>query len=83
MQKILYLLQFNLFEKRDLLALLRGDPPIDQREANKQLVLLWKLTGQQWSEVLVVAAKTIGEIIPYQYAPQDEYSAYIAGYFHF
>jgi hypothetical protein len=27
-QQILRLLQLNLFEKRDLMALLRGDPPI-------------------------------------------------------
>jgi len=40
MQQILRLLQLNLFEKRDLLALLRGDPPIDQHESTKQLVLL-------------------------------------------
>ncbi len=26
-QQILRLLQFNLFEKRDLMTLLRGDPP--------------------------------------------------------
>jgi putative transposase len=30
MQQILRLLQLNLFEKRDLMALLRGDPPIDR-----------------------------------------------------
>jgi putative transposase len=40
MQQILRLLQLNLFEKRDLLALLRGDPPIDQMEHSRQLVLL-------------------------------------------
>jgi len=27
MQQVLRLLQFNLFEKRDMMALLRGDPP--------------------------------------------------------
>lgn len=40
MQQILRLLQLNLFEKRDLLALLRGDPPTDQMEHSGQLVLL-------------------------------------------
>jgi IS4 transposase len=30
MQQILRLLQLNLFEKRDLMALLRGDPPINR-----------------------------------------------------
>jgi IS4 transposase len=30
MQPILRLLQLNLFEKRDLMALLRGDPPINR-----------------------------------------------------
>jgi putative transposase len=40
MQQILRLLQLNLFEKRDLLALLRGDPPIDQLGSTKQLALL-------------------------------------------
>ena len=29
MQQILRLLNLNLFEKRDLMALLRGDPPIN------------------------------------------------------
>ena len=40
MQQILRLLQLNLFEKRDLLALLRGDLPIDQLEPSGQLGLL-------------------------------------------
>jgi len=40
MQQILRLLQLNLFEKRDLLALLRGDPPIDHQVSVKQLALL-------------------------------------------
>lgn len=40
MQQILRLLQLNLFEKRDLLALLRGDPPSDHQVSVKQLVLL-------------------------------------------
>ena len=40
MQQIIRLLQLNLFEKRDLLPLLRGDPPrIEQHDIN-QLVLL-------------------------------------------
>jgi len=40
MQQILRLLQLNLFEKRDLLALLRGEPPSDLQVSNKQLALL-------------------------------------------
>jgi len=40
MQQILRLLQLNLFEKRDLMALLRGDPPRDQQVAINQMVLL-------------------------------------------
>ncbi len=40
MQQILRLLQLNLFEKRDLMALLRGDPPRDQQFAINQMVLL-------------------------------------------
>jgi hypothetical protein len=37
----------NLFEKRDLLALLRGDLLWDKNLNQNQMVLLWKLTGQQ------------------------------------
>jgi putative transposase len=40
MQQILRLLQLNLFDKRDLMALLRGDPPHDQQFATNQMVLL-------------------------------------------
>ncbi len=40
MQQILRILQLNLFEKRDLMALLRGDPPRDQQVAINQMVLL-------------------------------------------
>ena len=40
MQQILRLLQLNLFDKRDLMALLRGDPPRDQQVATNQMVLL-------------------------------------------
>ena len=40
MQNILQLLQLNLFEKRDLLALLRGDPPDRCRHDIDQLALL-------------------------------------------
>jgi hypothetical protein len=36
-----------LFEKRDLMALLCGDPLRDDRVSSNQIVLLWKLTGQQ------------------------------------
>jgi hypothetical protein len=40
MQQILRLLQLNLFEKRDLMALLRGDPPQDKRTVIDQMALL-------------------------------------------
>jgi len=40
MQQILRLLQLNLFEKRDLLQLLRGDPPPGFRLDHQQMVLL-------------------------------------------
>lgn len=40
MQQILRLLQLNLFEKRDLLALLRGDPIRDNEPDINQLVML-------------------------------------------
>ena len=40
MQQILRLLQLNLFEKRDLMALLRGDPPINKHANNCQMGLL-------------------------------------------
>jgi hypothetical protein len=40
MQQILRLLQLNLFEKRDLLPLLRGDPPSGFRVNNQQMALL-------------------------------------------
>jgi IS4 transposase len=40
MQQILRLLQLNLFEKRDLIALLRGDPPINKYANNCQMDLL-------------------------------------------
>ena len=39
-QQILRLLQVNLFEKRDLMALLRGDPPRDKQSDINQMVLL-------------------------------------------
>ena len=39
-QQILRLLQLNLFEKRDLMALLRGDPPRDNQPYINQMVLL-------------------------------------------
>ena len=39
-QQILRLLQMNLFEKRDLIALLRGDPPCGKRSDANQMVLL-------------------------------------------
>ena len=40
MQQILRLLQLNLFEKRDLLALLRGDPPHNKQLAINQMALV-------------------------------------------
>ena len=33
------LLQLNIFEKRDLMALLRGDPPFNKFKSDKQLTL--------------------------------------------
>jgi len=39
MQQIIRLLQLNLFEKRDLMALLRGDPPTSQYEYDNQPTL--------------------------------------------
>ena len=39
-QQILRLLQLNLFEKRDLMALLRGDPPANSQPNINQLALL-------------------------------------------
>jgi len=40
MQQILRLLQLNLFEKRDMMALLRGDPPRDSLPDINQMALL-------------------------------------------
>jgi len=40
MQQILRLLQLNLFEKRDLMALLRGEPIKDRSLNINQMVLL-------------------------------------------
>lgn len=40
MQQVLRLLQLNLFEKRDLMALLRGEPLHDERDAINQMALL-------------------------------------------
>ena len=40
MQQILRLLQLNLFEKRELIALLRGDPIHDKQLASNQMALL-------------------------------------------
>lgn len=40
MQQILRLLQLNLFEKRDLMALLRGDPISDSQVNINQVSLL-------------------------------------------
>ena len=40
MQQILRVLQHNLFEKRDLMELLRDDPPLDSKTAINQMALL-------------------------------------------
>jgi putative transposase len=40
LQKIIRILQLNLFMRRDLLALLRGDPPPDTVLAYNQMALL-------------------------------------------
>jgi putative transposase len=40
MQQILRLLQINLFDKRELIALLRGDPPHETLPDINQLLLL-------------------------------------------
>ena len=40
MQQILRVLQLNLFEKRELFALLRGDPLPDKLHPSNQLVLV-------------------------------------------
>ena len=40
MQQILRLLQLNLFEKRELMALLRGDPLHDRLPNINQIALL-------------------------------------------
>ncbi len=40
MQQILRLLQLNLFEKRDMMALLRGDPVPDRLPDINQMALL-------------------------------------------
>ena len=40
LQKIIRILQLNLFMRRDLLALLRGDPPPDTGQAYNQMALI-------------------------------------------
>ena len=40
LQKIIRVLQLNLFMRRDLLALLRGDPPPDKGPAHSQMALI-------------------------------------------
>ena len=40
LQTLLRMLQLNLFMRRDLIALLRGDPPPDQYEAHPQMELV-------------------------------------------
>jgi len=40
LQKIIRILQLNLFMRRDLLSLLRGDPSLDTSQNNNQLVLI-------------------------------------------
>ena len=46
MQQIVRLLQLNLFEKRELIELLRDPPPTSIGADNQQHVLFRKLTGQ-------------------------------------
>ena len=48
LQKIIRILQLNLFMRRDLLSLLRGDPPLDTGQNHNQLALILKFMGQQW-----------------------------------
>ncbi len=40
MQQLLRLLQLNLFDKRDLMALLRGEPPDDRLPDVNQMTLI-------------------------------------------
>ena len=40
LQKIIRILQLNLFMRRDLLSLLRGDPPLDTGQNHNQLALI-------------------------------------------
>lgn len=40
LQKIIRILQLNLFMRRNLLSLLRGEPPLDTGQNNNQLVLI-------------------------------------------
>lgn len=49
MRQLLRLLQLNLFDKRDLMALLRGDLPDDKFPITNQMKPILKLTGQQWA----------------------------------
>lgn len=53
MQQLLRLLQLNLFEKWDLMALLRGDPPRNDQININQMILILKLTGQQHPQIEV------------------------------
>lgn len=45
MQSIPRLLQLNLFLRRDLMALLRSDPPQQNGPNSRQPCLVWKFTG--------------------------------------
>ena len=47
LQQILRLVQLTLYAKRDLMALLHGDPPCENQAASHQLVSKCKLTEQQ------------------------------------
>jgi len=40
MQQVLRLLQLNLFEKRELMGLLQGNPMIDRLPDKNQMILL-------------------------------------------
>ena len=47
MQQILRLLQLNLFERRDLMALLRGDPPQPNLATSNTAAVRVMFMGQQ------------------------------------
>ena len=61
LQQILRLLQINLFERRYLLELLRGDPPQPGISPNQTVLLFsWKFMGQQWFGVGIERVRPVG-----------------------